>query len=266
MTNDGFAALAAYIEQELDFATSHYNDSYLERRFSSRMRRTEANTYEEYRQLLQSDSSEQSALLNALSINVTGFFRNPEVWEGIRSILRELTENHFRVNIWSAACSDGREPYSIAMLAHDDPKINESRISILATDINNEALEKARNGTYENSRTTDIDEQTEFLNHPFDHITKTEERFEVQGQIKSDVRFEQHDLINDEPKSGFNLVLCRNLFIYIDSEYKIPVLRTVAQSLEQDGYLIIGKAETVPPELESDFMAVDNRLRIYQRQ
>ncbi len=264
-TDETFVRLAEYVEDELAFATSHYNDSYLQRRLSSRMRRTGSEDYAEYLERLRRDEGEQQELLDALSINVTGFFRNPDVWDGIRDVLRGISEEGSQVRVWSAACADGREPYSLAMLARDDPRIEDERIDVLATDINDSALETARAGVYESSRTVDVGEQLEYLSNYHRYVDVSGDRFAIRDGVKRMVTFECHDLINDGPKSGFDLVLCRNLFIYIDNEYKQPILRTVARSLHASGYLVIGKAETIPPQLKSAFEVVDGRMRIYRR-
>src|SRR6056297_1457290 len=123
--NRQFQRLLGFIESEMDFESGFYNDAYLDRRITARMRRTDTDSYRQYKQLLSRETDEREALLDSLSINVTGFFRNPEAWEALRPVLRELTENNRRVRIWSAPCADGREPYSLAMLALDDRKINE---------------------------------------------------------------------------------------------------------------------------------------------
>ncbi|AFO58741.1 MULTISPECIES: protein-glutamate O-methyltransferase CheR [Natrinema] len=261
-----FADLLAFVEDELSFATSHYNDSYLDRRISSRMRRTRNETYQEYFEHLRADADEQEALLEAMSINVTGFFRNPDVWSGIRTVLRKLSAKETTVRVWSAACADGREPYSLAMLARDDPKIDESSVYVLGTDISTPALETARNGVYEESRTVDFDEQLSFLDDYRRYVDVDGRTYRISDEIKRNVRFQRHDLINDDPKSGFDLVTCRNLFIYIDNAYKRPMLETIARSLRTDGYLVIGKAETIPPSLQSAFAVREARLRIYQRE
>lgn len=266
MNEAAFERLIEYVESEMGFATSHYNDSYLKRRIKSRMRRTGTKQYETYFELLTDDPDEQAALLDAFSINVTGFFRNPDVWEGIRSVMHRVSENDTaEVRAWSAACADGREPYSLSMLAADDAQISQDRLSILATDINEQSLETARAGVYNNSRTVDIDEQLEFLSNYHSYVERTGEQFVIRDTIKRPISFEHHDLINDDAKSGFDLIMCRNLFIYIDNEYKRPVLATIARSLRPGGYLVIGKAETIPPRLQSAFTVVDSRLRIYQR-
>ncbi|MFC4543715.1 CheR family methyltransferase [Halosolutus amylolyticus] len=261
-----FTALLEYVEDELAFATSHYNDSYLDRRISSRMRRTQTDTYDEYFDLLCEDADEQEALLDSMSINVTGFFRNPDVWAGIREVLRSLSAATDTVRIWSAACADGREPYSLSMLAHADPGIDEAGVTILGTDISTPALETARSGVYEESRTVDLDDQLDFLDDYREYVDVDGRRYEIGTEVKQNVRLERHDLINDEPKSGFDLVVCRNLFIYIDNAYKEPMLRTISRSLRPEGYLVIGKAETIPPNLKSAFSVRDARLRIYQRE
>ena len=266
MTDEDFQELLTFVEDELAFATSHYNDSYLDRRVSSRMRRTHSDTYAEYLERLRDDPDEQDALLEAMSINVTGFFRNPDVWDGIREVLRVLTANNETVHVWSAACADGREPYSVSMLAHDDPDIDASAVRILGTDISEPALETARAGVYEESRTVDIDDQLSFLEDYTPYVDREDRTYRIEPDVKRNVTFERHDLINDDPKSGFDLVICRNLFIYIDNEYKQSMLATIARSLRQQGYLVIGKAETIPPNLKSAFSVRDARLRIYHRE
>ncbi|ELZ14546.1 chemotaxis protein CheR [Haloterrigena salina JCM 13891] len=265
MSDAAFDELLEFVEDELAFATSHYNDSYLDRRVSSRMRRTQSETYATYLETLRDDPEEQTALLEAMSINVTGFFRNPDVWDGIREVLQRLTATNETVRVWSAACADGREPYSVSMLAHDDPKIDESSVSILGTDISEPALETARSGVYEESRTVDLADQLDFLNDYDAYVERDDRTFRIDPAVKRNVTFACHDLINDDPKTGFDLVICRNLFIYIDNEYKQPMLATIAQSLRQQGYLVIGKAETIPPNLKSAFTVRDARLRIYHR-
>ncbi len=262
---DGFAAVTSYVENHLGFATSHYNDSYLQRRIKSRMRRTRSDGYREYLRLLREDDEEGYALLDALSINVTGFFRNPEVWDGIRTVLRELTDERRAVRIWSAACADGREPYSLAMLALDDPAIDAGKVSIRGTDINERALARASEATYESNHTSDLHEQLQYLDHYRTYVDRDGDRFVVGDDVRDLVTFEKHDLIRDATATRFELVTCRNLFIYIDAEYKGPVIDTISEALQDRGYLVIGKAETIPNDAATTFEIVDGRKRIYRR-
>jgi chemotaxis protein methyltransferase CheR len=266
VSDTAFDSVTTFIETELEFATSHYNDSYLKRRLKSRMRRTGTDSYDAYHDLLADSDDEQEALLDALSINVTGFFRNPDVWDGIANVLDDLASEGRSLRAWSAACADGREPYSLSMLAADSRSVDEQSVSITATDINEKALDVARAGAYENTRTIDIDDQLSFLRNYSQYVDRDGDQFQIRETIQQRVSFEHHDLINDQPKSDFDLVMCRNLFIYIDNEFKEPILQTIADSLRSGGYLVIGKAETIPPRLQSAFSVIDGRLRIYQRE
>jgi chemotaxis protein methyltransferase CheR len=260
-----FQRLLDFIGEEMDFESGFYNDAYLDRRISARMRRTDTDSYREYQRLLERDDGEREELLDSLSINVTGFFRNPEAWEALRPVLRDLTENNHRVRLWSAPSADGREPYSAAMLALDDPEIEARRIEITGTDINGDILREARQATYETSQTTDIAEELAPLSDYSDYVDEDDDTFTVREQVTDMVTFEQHDLIRGDPKRDFDLVFCRNLLIYIDAEYKTPIFQTIRESLREGGVLMIGMTETLPAECRDGFDPVHKQHRIYRR-
>ncbi|TKR28296.1 CheR family methyltransferase [Natronomonas salsuginis] len=265
-TDRGLSAVIEYIDDSMAFEPSSYNESYLDRRISARMRRTDCSAYTGYLDVLSTDGDEREALLDALSINVTSFFRNPEVWERLRDVLRELTASKRTVQCWSAACADGREPYSIAMLARDDPEIREQSIEITATDIDAEILETARAGVYESTRTTDIESQLASLSSPAEHVDIDGDRsFSIRPSVKRMVSFEQHDLISGPRKRGYDLVLCRNLLIYIDRSYKEPIFEMLTSALNDRGFLTIGKSETLPHSFREHYEAYDRGAHIYRR-
>jgi chemotaxis protein methyltransferase CheR len=260
-----FDDLLGFIERELDFESGFYNDAYLDRRINARMRRTDADDYRSYLRLLESDHEERDALLDSLSINVTGFFRNPEAWESLRGVLRDLTADRGRTRVWSAPCADGREPYSIAMLALDDDEINTRRLAVHATDINEEILTSARQGRYEATQTTDIEGELEPLSDYERYVDREGDAFTVTDRVKDLVTFERHDLIRGEDKRDFDLVCCRNLLIYIDTDYKVPIFETITGSLTDRGYLMIGMTETLPSEFRDRYEPVAKKHRIYRR-
>jgi len=260
-----FQRLLGFIEAEMEFQSGFYNDAYLDRRITARMRRTDTDSYRQYKQLLQREDDERDALLDSLSINVTGFFRNAEAWEALRPVLRELTANNRTVRLWSAPSADGREPYSAAMLALDDPEIDASRIDILGTDINADILDAAREATYETSHTTDIAEELAPLDSYAEYVEEEGNTFRVKDRVTEMVTFEQHDLIRGETKRDFDLVFCRNLLIYIDAEFKVPIFETIHGSLRANRYLMIGMTETLPAECREEFEPVDKQHRIYRR-
>ena len=260
-----FHDLLGYIERELDFESGFYNDAYLDRRITARMRRTGHDEYRTYQRRLEGNPEEQDALLDSLSINVTGFFRNPEAWESLREVLVDLTEGHGRVRVWSAPCADGREPYSVAMLALDDDDIDARRVEVLGTDINADILTAARGGRYETTKTTDIAEELEPLSVTDPYVDREGDAFTVRDRVREMVSFERHDLIRGEDNREFDLVLCRNFLIYIDADYKVPVFETITGSLVDRGYLMIGMTETLPSEFRDTYDPVAKNHRIYRR-
>ena len=262
-SEESFDDLLAYVESSLSFATSSYNRAYLDRRISARMRRRRVDDYDEYQSLLSEDEEEQEALLNALSVNVTSFFRNPEVWEGLREVLADLADQR-RVRVWSAACSDGREAYSVAMLAHDDDRVDADRVEILGTDIKPEILRAARAGEYHASETNDLEEQLEPLADSDRYVERNGDTFCVTDEVQDLVSFRKHDLVQEEPPRTFDLVICRNLFIYINTEAKQAIFETLGSGVKPGGYLTIGMTETLPTAARDRYDPVEKRLRIYR--
>jgi len=258
-----FDRLLDTIDARLDFESDFYNEAYLDRRITARIRRTGVEDYDAYRQLLD-DPDEHEALLDSLSINVTGFFRNPEVWEQLRPVLADLTDDRRQVNVWNAPCADGREPYSVAMLALDANEIDQTKIDILGTDINADVLERARAGTYETSTTSDIATELEPLSDPTAYVDREGSTFTVTDEVRSMVTFERHDLVSGSAPGSFDIAFCRNLLIYIDAAYKEPIFETLVDGLDPGDYLVIGMTETVPISLRDRFEPVDKRRRIYR--
>lgn len=261
---EGFDAVIDHIENEVPFEPGYYNEAYLGRRISARMQRRDVESHEAYLRVLQQDPSEREALLDALTINVTEFFRDPDVWRDLRPVLRELTAEHRQVDAWSAPCADGREPYSLVMVADDDPDVRDRRIDTLATDISDDAIAAARAGAYQTTRTTDIADELSPLADYTRYVDQDGDQFRVRDRVRDRVEFGIHDLIRDDPRSGVDLLMCRNLLIYIDAEYKSPLFETLERSLREGGYLVVGKTESIPPDRRSSFDPVAKRSRIYQ--
>ena len=258
-------AVLDHVGDALAFDPDYYNEAYLSRRVAARMRRRDADDYAEYLSLLRDDDAEREALMDALTISVTSFFRNPEAWEAVRSALRDLAASRRRVRCWSAACADGREPYSLAMLALSDPEIPARKVAIEASDISEPALAAARRGVYEDTRTSDLAGELAPLSDVAEYVDRDDDDFAVAGRVKRRVSFDRHDLVRDGPKEGKDLVLCRNILIYIDGAHKAAVFETLFESLADDGYLVLGKTETVPPGFRERLTPVDKRNRVYRK-
>jgi len=235
-----------------NFGLYAYKDSYLKRRVNSRMIRRGIRSEKEYLEILKKDRAELEALKDALSINVTSFFRNPEVWGKLKTLLSELSD---KIKAWSAACSDGREAYSLAILCNEIGK----KVEIIATDIDEDALTKARKAIY-----FDIFEEISCLKDARRYFAFENGKAEVLPEIRKKIKFLRHDIIKERPPSrDFNLVLCRNFLIYIEPEHKHVVARNIAESLKKDGILVLGKTETLPTE--SLFEPLDRTNKIYRR-
>ena len=242
----------------------YYDERYITRRIEARLRRTGATGVDEYLTLLEHDRKERSELVESLSINVTGFFRNPAMWRALQPILRDRTARN-RVRVWSAPCADGREPYSVALLALDDPQIDAQKLRVVGTDVSEEALAMARSGEYRCGTTNDIEDELSLLRNPDRFVTRNGETFRVGDRVKSLIEFRRHDLIHDDPLNGMDIVLCRNLLIYIHPEYESAVFETVSSSLNGDGILVVGMTESSAPERSTGFEPLDRGNRIYQK-
>ncbi|MUW15370.1 chemotaxis protein CheR [Halorubrum sp. CBA1125] len=260
-----FEGVLRQIDDTVPFEPGYYNESYLDRRITARMRRRDTDSHAEYERLLREEDAEREALMDALTINVTEFFRNPEMWSVLRDVLRERTATQRRVRVWSAPSADGREPYSVAMLACDDSEIDESRVEVLGSDISGAALDDARDGVYHTTRTTDIAEELEPLSEPDRCVERDGDAFRVRSAPRRLVAFETHDLIRDGARGPFDVVLCRNLLIYIDREHKGSLFDTLEASLADDGVLVLGMTESVPPDRSDRYEPIDKRRRVFRR-
>ena len=260
-----YGEIIAELSTRLPIELEYYDDRYLKRRIDARLRRTDAPNFESYLSYLDEHDEEEELLLESLSINVTGFFRNPEVWTALKDILRELTNEQRRVNVWSAPCADGREPYSVALLALDDPDIREDRLSITGTDVSEDALATARAGTYQTGTTNDIASELQPLRVPEQYVKTHNGEFQISDPVRSLVDFQHHDLIQDRPLDNMDIVLCRNFLIYIHQAYETVIFDTISSALGTGGHLIVGMTESSVPEGADDFNAIDRSNRIYER-
>ena len=260
-----FEGVLEQIDDSVPFEPGYYNESYLDRRITARMRRRGTESHREYRRLLREEDAERKALMDALTINVTEFFRNGEMWTVLRDVLRDLTDEQRRVRVWSAPCADGREAYSLAMLACDDDEIDESRLEVLGSDISEEALDHAREGVYHTTRTTDIAEELEPLSDPDRYVDREGDAFHVRDAPRRLVTFDTHDLISDGSRGPFDVVLCRNLLIYIDADHKGSLFDTLEASLAAGGVLVVGMTESVPPDRTDGYEPIDKRRRVFRR-
>lgn len=262
-----FAALVAKIARERGFGAANYRDGCLRRRIAVRMRSRGVADYGAYSRLLDRDPAEWEPLLDALTINVTKLFRDRAVWEALATVVVPgvwaMPAPVLRV--WSAGCSSGEEPYSLAMLFHRHATALQqverlSRLRIIASDIDRGSLERAASASYPESAFGDMPEvlrQRYFS--PGAPAT-------VVPEVRALVSFERRDLLNDPPPPGpLQLITCRNVVIYFDATAQQALFQRFFDALQPGGFLVLGQVETLLGAARSLFEAVDHRHRIFRR-
>ena len=241
-----------------------YKEKYFLRRLHSRMTRIEANTYRDYLEILETDPMEINLLINNLSINVTHFFRDKDLWTKLdQDFLPKISADRSKsIRIWSAGCTIGPEPYSIAILMFEKIKqANLDKLYILATDIRQEFLDKAQVGVYSKDLLEEINPGK--IQKYFNPIGQ--ELFQLSANIREKVIFKNHDLRKPPPFRNFDLILCRNVLIYFSRNQAEALFQRFHSVLKPNGYLILGKCELVPIPIRHLFKVIDSKSRIYQR-
>jgi len=234
-----FDEILRKVRRRTGFGLGEYRSSTLQRRMGLRMARTGAEGYKEYSEFLDRNPGEFGELLRTLAINVTGFFRDPEVFDAIRkSVLPSLASRKRRIRAWSAGCATGEEAYSLAMLLEGFRRSGRiSGYSITATDLSGSVLEAAKKGAYRPSQLKEIPPYARRI------IGSAGNPLRMPESLKRRIRFAKHDLTSGRFPNGFDLVLCRNVFIFYSPEAQRKMLAGLARSMAPGGYLVLGTAE-----------------------
>jgi chemotaxis protein methyltransferase CheR len=258
------ALLKGQIAQHAGFHCAGYKEKCLRRRIAVRMRAQAVHTYADYARLLERDHAEYERLVDALTVNVSKFFRNPEVWEVIgERVLPELYASSAPViRAWSAGSAGGEEAYSLSMLAREHAAqhgLPADRLRILATDIDRQILAFAKKGVYTDFAMTDTDEATR--DRWFDH----DGAYRLRAAAREGVQFAAHDLMRDRFPRGQHLILCRNVIIYFERSAQEQLFRRFHEALAPGGYLVLGKVEALFGESAGLFQPVVNRQRVFRK-
>ena len=218
-----------------------YKESQMKRRIDNFVKKYKAQSYEEFLALLKKDPKAYESFVTYLTINVSEFFRNPLQWKTLEEkILPMLLEQRRGpLKVWSAACSTGDEPYSLAMLFSKYLPLKD--IQILATDLDLEVLEKARVGIYSERSIKDMpaDCRKKYVDDQGNGIVK------ISDSLKSCIKFQQHNLLRDPYPKDMDLIVCRNVMIYFTEEAKDQMYYQFSESLRKDGVLFVGSTEQI---------------------
>jgi len=222
--------------------------------------------FDEYLLKVQKDPEEKGHLSRILTVTISRFFRDKEVFDTLESsVLPAILRNRGKgdLKIWSIGCASGEEPYSVSLLwkkkfEKDFPGV---RLSVLATDIDEKMLRRAEEGRYKKSSLKETPQ--EVLEN---HFKKEDGFFILNPSVRKSVEFKRHDILREEPFPGMDIIFCRNLaFTYFSKESQIEVLKKIASSLKEKGYLVVGKDETLPLTYPTLFVPFSQAERIYQK-
>lgn len=241
-----FEALLTHLKQNQNCDLMGYKRSILMRRFQRRMESIQIDSYQIYFQYLQQHPEECAFLLDDVLINVTCFFRDRNAWDYLASdtipqILAGKQSNE-PIRVWSAGCSGGQEIYSLLILLAEALGIEAclQRVRCFATDADPEALRQARQGIYSNLETTGI--PPDLLKKYFQ---QTQKGYVFHSALRRTIVFTQHDLTKNAPMSKIDLLMCRNVLMYFNSDAQAAMLVRFHFALRNTGFLFLGKAETV---------------------
>jgi chemotaxis methyl-accepting protein methylase/PAS domain-containing protein len=259
----GFEQILQHLRQTRRFDFSAYKRSTLMRRLLQRMHAIGVPTFEEYLDYLQGHQDELVALFNTILVNVTSFFRDKDVWNTLRAeilpaFLRDRNGEPLRV--WSAGCASGQEPYSLAMILAEQfgTEAVRDRITIYATDVDEEALSGARQATYQ---VCDVSDVPPALREKY--FDRTGSTYTLNRDLQRAVIVGRHDLAQDAPISQVDLLLCRNTLMYFNAEAQSRILARFSFSLNPGGLVVLGRAEMLFSQ-SAMFTPLDLKRRVFR--
>lgn len=268
-----FEALLDFLRQSRGFDFTAYKRSTLMRRCHRRMQTVGAEDYEAYTSYLEAHPEEFEQLFNTILINVTSFYRDEPSWDYLADeVVTPMLERWnpaepFRA--WSAGCSSGEEVYTLAILltealkrSHGAERAREmfaSSVKIYATDVDEEALQQARQGTYPASALQALPEGLRDT-----YFERSADRYTFQRDLRRSIIFGRHDLIQDPPISRLDLLVCRNTLMYFNADAQRRILARFHFALKDTGFLFLGRAEMLLTHSHV-FTPVDQGHRVFAK-
>ncbi|MCP6762315.1 MAG: PAS domain-containing protein [Fischerella sp. CENA71] len=243
--NPDFEALLDYLKQNCGCDLTVYKRATLMRRFQHRMQQLKIDNYPNYLQYLQGHPEEYTSLLNTVLINFSGFFRDRDSWDYLaNNIIPQIITSkqaQEKIRVWSAGCASGQEVYTLAILLAENLGIEQylQRVQIFATDVDKDALMQARQASYSENEVIGI--PSEALSKYF---KKVEQRYVFRSKLRSTIIFGCHNLATDAPMSKIDLLVCRNVLIYLHFQTQASVLVRFHFALAEKGFLFLGSAES----------------------
>lgn len=245
-----------YRERGWDFR--NYKPASIKRRVLKRLRARNVTTYRDYLSIVKEDPAELNKLFSFLTVKVSEFFREPEVFERLSTVIGAVQPAREGVRAWCCGCANGEEAYSLAMLLFGrlGPEAL-SQTKVFATDIDNDALDAARKAHYRGEFMRNVSDEMKER-----HFISSEGLHKVRYEIRNMVRFGRLDIVRDSSLSRMNIVFCRNLFIYFNKGLQETVFKKLDYALRPGGIIVLGKAEVVPQAFSSRYLCAGESVYI----
>lgn len=216
-----------------------YKEAQMKRRLTSLYEKKGYRNFVEFLSAVEKDKELMYEFLDRMTINVSEFYRNGKRWEVLqKKIFPQLLQKNKKLKIWSAACSTGEEPYSLAMVLSQLVPL--SQVQILATDLDENVIQKAKHGVYPSRSLAEVPKDIQAK-----YFEKEGDFYRVKDEIKRTVTFKKHNLLKDSYDSNFDLIVCRNVMIYFTEEAKDQIYMNFSKALRKDGILFVGSTEQI---------------------
>jgi chemotaxis protein methyltransferase CheR len=239
MEDADFAQFIRRVRQKTNIDLSLYKEAQMKRRLTTLRLKHGYGSFAEFWEALQHDGKLMNEFLDRMTINVSEFWRNAVRWKALEQrFLPEMLKAGGGLRIWSAACSTGEEPYTVAMILDRLGAL--PRADILATDIDANVIEKAKIGLYPERSLREVPPDYRKM-----YFTETDGGWRVSDKLIRAVRFRRHNLLHDPFGADFDLIICRNVLIYFTEEAKHELYRKFARALKPGGLLFVGSTEQI---------------------
>ncbi|OEH85916.1 chemotaxis protein CheR [Desulfuribacillus stibiiarsenatis] len=248
---DDFKDFISKVFKKTGLDLAQYKEPQMKRRLTSLYLKHGHKNFNEFFQAIDKDRKLYDEFLDRMTINVSEFFRNSNRWQILQDkILPRIIKDNRRPKVWSAACSTGEEPYTLAIILSE--LLPQSQVQVIATDIDETAISKAKEGIYVKRSLQEVPP----------HIVKkyfseTAKGYAISDDIKKLVTFKKHNLLADKFDTNYDLIVCRNVMIYFTDEAKHELYMKFSGALKNEGVLFVGSTEQIFNPQTYNFKALD---------
>ncbi|MCU6708355.1 protein-glutamate O-methyltransferase CheR [Paenibacillus sp. J5C_2022] len=246
-----FMRFVERMKHKTDIDLSQYKEAQMKRRLTTLRMKHGYTTFDQYWKALENDKALMNEFLDRMTINVSEFWRNPQRWEVLKDrFLPAMLSANANLKVWSAACSTGEEPYTIAMIMDGLGALQ--RTKLLATDLDSNVLLKAQQGVYLERALRDVPPT-----YRDRYFVEQHGAYEVSDKLRRAIQFRQQNLLHDRFDSDFHLIVCRNVMIYFTEEAKHQLYHKFAAALKPGGLLFVGSTEQIFTPAQYGFETAD---------